>query len=152
MNKSIPATIKALKLKSKTMNCNWTNAELYETSVARGEGKIAEGGPLVVETGTHTGRSALDKFIVRDETTENTVWWENNASMTAENFENLWQDFKDFALDKELFVQELFGGADLDHRLPVQIVTEFAWHSLFIRHLLRILLLQMLQTLRQSSL
>ncbi|MBL4617556.1 MAG: phosphoenolpyruvate carboxykinase [Robiginitomaculum sp.] len=120
------------------MNCNWTNAELYETSVARGEGKIAEGGPLVVETGTHTGRSALDKFIVRDETTENTVWWENNASMTAENFENLWQDFKDFALDKELFVQELFGGADLDHRLPVQIVTEFAWHSLFIRHLLRI--------------
>ncbi|MCF6293000.1 MAG: phosphoenolpyruvate carboxykinase [Robiginitomaculum sp.] len=138
MNKSIPATIEKLGLVSKTMNCNWTNAELYETSVARGEGKIAQGGPLVVETGVHTGRSALDKFIVRDETTENAVWWGNNASMTAKNFENLWQDFKDFALDKELFVQELFGGADLDHRLPVQIVTEFAWHSLFIRHLLRI--------------
>jgi len=135
---SIPATIDALGLRAKTMNCNWPNAALYENTVRSGSGQVAEGGALVVKTGTHTGRSAKDKYTVRDAETENSVWWDSNESITPENFENLWQDFKEYATDKELFVQELFGGADLDHRLPVQVVTEYAWHSLFIRHLLRI--------------
>ncbi len=138
MTHSIPASINELGLSAKAINCNWSNAALYEHSVQSGAGKIAEGGPLVVTTGQHTGRSALDKYTVRDDETENSVWWDANVSITPENFENLWQDFKDYASDKELFVQELFGGADPNYRLPVQIVTEYAWHSLFIRHLLRI--------------
>ncbi|MEM9225682.1 MAG: phosphoenolpyruvate carboxykinase, partial [Pseudomonadota bacterium] len=82
--------------------------------------------------------SAKDKFTVRDEATEDTVWWDNNASMTPAHFDALWDDFKAHLEDKDLFVQELFGGADLHHRLPVRIINEYAWHSLFIRHLLRI--------------
>jgi len=117
---------------------NWTPAKLYETAVQRGEGKVAKGGPLVVKTGKHTGRSATDKFVVRDTETENTVWWEGNASMTPAHFDVLRQDFANHMKDMELFAADTFGGADLDHRLPVQIVTEFAWHGLFVNHLLRI--------------
>jgi len=120
---------------------NWGPARLYETAVSSGEGKVAKGGALVVKTGKHTGRSATDKFVVRDAETENTVWWGDNASMTPEQFALLRDDFAAHMAKKgsgkKLFAQETFGGADLDHRLPVQIVTEFAWHSLFVRHLLR---------------
>jgi phosphoenolpyruvate carboxykinase (ATP) len=121
-----------------TINLNWNEARLYHEILRRDEGEVAEGGALVVKTGAHTGRSAKDKFTVRDETTENTVWWDNNASMTPEQHATLWNDFRAHMQGKELFVQQLFGGADLDHRVPVRIVNELAWHSLFIRHLLRI--------------
>ncbi len=116
---------------------NWNAARLYERAIASGEGKVAQGGALVVKTGKHTGRSALDKFIVRDAETENTVWWDGNASMTPEHFANLREDFAAHMNGKELFALDTFGGADLDYRLPVQIVTEFAWHGLFVHHLLR---------------
>ncbi|MEE2527238.1 phosphoenolpyruvate carboxykinase [Hyphobacterium sp. HN65] len=119
------------------LNHNWTEAALYQEAVRRGEGEVAKGGALVVKTGQHTGRSAKDKFTVRDETTEDTVWWDTNASITSDQFAAIWDDFQTHMAGKELFVQDLFGGADLDHRLPVRVVTEFAWHSLFIRHLLR---------------
>ncbi len=124
--------------KVQKINWNWPNAALYEEAVRRGEGCISQGGPLVVQTGQHTGRSANDKFIVRDSETENTIWWDQNVSMKPSQFDVLWGDFKDYMGENELFLQELFGGADLDHRLPVNVITEFAWHSLFIRHLLRI--------------
>ena len=109
---------------------------LYQTAIERGEGEVAESGPLVVKTGAHTGRSALDKFVVRDEETEDAVWWDNNAAMTSDQFDTLLADMVEFAECKELFVQDLYGGADLVHRLPTRVVTEFAWHSLFIQHLL----------------
>ncbi len=132
-------TLNALGItKADTVNWNWVNPALYELAIQRGEGDVAQGGPLVVKTGQHTGRSANDKFTVRDETTENTIWWDQNAAMSPAQFDTLWGDVKTYMADKELFVQELFGGADLDYRLPVNIITEFAWHSLFIRHLLRI--------------
>ena len=117
---------------------NWNEAQLYERSISSGEARVAQGGPLVVETGQHTGRSAKDKFTVRDAATEDTVWWDNNAAMTSAHFDVLWEDFKTHLEGKELFSQDLYGGADLDHRLPVRVVTEYAWHALFIRHLLRI--------------
>ena len=132
------AVLAELGIQPKTVRKNWNEACLYETSVASGESRVAKGGPLVVETGQHTGRSAKDKFTVRDDTTENTVWWDNNAAMTPEHFDVLFEDFKAHLADKDVFVQELFGGADLSHRLPVTVLTEYAWHSLFIRHLLRI--------------
>ena len=84
---------------------NLRPAELYEEAVRRGEGQIAADGPFVVKTGVHTGRSAKDKFIVRDATTENTVWWDNNKSMTAEAFDLLHADMLKHAEGKELFIQ-----------------------------------------------
>ena len=130
--------LESLGIKAGTVHLNWNEARLYEEIVRRGEGEIAEGGALVVKTGVHTGRSAKDKFTVRDETTENQVWWDNNASITPDHFAALWDDFRAHMEGKELFVQLLFGGADKDHRLPVRVVNELSWHSLFIRHLLRV--------------
>ncbi len=117
---------------------NLGTEQLVEQAVARGEGKLAKHGPLVVETGPHTGRSAKDKFIVRDETTEDTVWWGKvNASMTSEHFANLKQDFLAALGDKEdLFVADLFGGSQPEHRVNVRVINEMAWHNLFIRTLL----------------
>lgn len=115
---------------------NLPMARLMEMAIARGEGHLAAQGPLVVKTGIHTGRSAGDKFIVREPSVERHIWWDNNKSMTPAHFEALTQDFMTYAQGKELFVQDLFGGADKTHRLPVRVVTEFAWHSLFIQHLL----------------
>ncbi len=117
---------------------NWNEVRLYERAVADGEAEVAKGGALLVKTGLHTGRSAKDKFTVRDETTENTVWWDNNESMTPAQFDALYADFQSHLEGKTLYMQQLFGGADLDHRLPVRVINEFAWHSLFIRHLLRV--------------
>jgi len=121
----------------RTAHHNWSEEALYEESVRRGEARIAKGGALVVETGQHTGRSAKDKFTVRDATSEDSVWWDSNASMTSDQFGTLLDDFRAHMKERDLFVSDLFGGADLDHRLPVRVFTEFAWHGLFIRHLLR---------------
>ena len=117
---------------------NLGTARLVETAIARGEGVLADGGALVVETGAHTGRSAKDKFIVRDAETESTVWWgKTNAAMTPDHFAALKKDFLAAVADKKtLFVQDLFGGSQPEHRVNVRVITELAWHSLFIRTLL----------------
>ncbi|WP_137388737.1 phosphoenolpyruvate carboxykinase [Rhodoligotrophos defluvii] len=115
---------------------NQTAAELYETAVKRGEGSIAQGGAFVVSTGQHTGRSAKDKFIVCDETTRDEIWWDNNRPLSPEHFNQLYKDFLVYAEGKELFVQDLYGGADPVHRLSTRIFCEYAWHALFIQHLL----------------
>ena len=116
---------------------NLNDARLYEESIRRGEGAVTLHGPLAVTTGQHTGRSAQDKFIVRDEETEDTIWWDNNKPMSREHFERLREDFLLHAQGREIFVHDLYGGADERHRINVRICTEFAWHGLFIRHLLR---------------
>ena len=120
----------------KTVHWNLTVAELYEEAIRRGEGHVAKNGPLVVLTGLHTGRSATDKFVVRDAATEDNVWWDNNKPMTPAHFDALHADMMTFAQGRELFAKDLYGGADLEHRLPVRIVTEYAWHSLFVHQLL----------------
>jgi len=111
---------------------------LVEASLAAGEGALSKHGALVVKTGAHTGRSAKDKFIVRDATTEDTVWWGKvNASMTPEHFAALKEDFMAAVADKEtLYVADLFGGSQPEHRVNVRVINELAWHNLFIRTLL----------------
>jgi phosphoenolpyruvate carboxykinase (ATP) len=116
---------------------NSSPAELIEAAIRRGEGKFASTGALVVETGVHTGRSAQDKFTVRDATTDKTVWWDNNKSITPAQFEVLLGDFLAHAKSRELFVQDLYAGADPKHRLNARIFCERAWHALFISYLLR---------------
>ncbi|MEQ1669793.1 MAG: phosphoenolpyruvate carboxykinase [Hyphomicrobium sp.] len=116
---------------------NTLEAELMEIAIRRGEGQLASTGSFVVETGQHTGRSAQDKYVVRDEGTDKAIWWDNSKEMSEEQFDRLLADFIAFARHKELFVQDLYAGADTTHRLNTRIVTETAWHALFIRHLLR---------------
>ena len=121
-----------------TLHWNLTTAPLVELAVQRGEGLLAKDGPLVVKTGKHTGRSAKDKFIVRDAETENTVWWgKSNAAMTPDAFAALKGDFlAHLGTKADLFVQDLHGGSQPEHRVKVRVITEYAWHSLFIRTML----------------
>jgi phosphoenolpyruvate carboxykinase (ATP) len=111
-------------------------AELYELAIQRGEGQVVSTGALAMRTGAHTGRSAADKFIVRDDLTDHTVWWDNNKAMSPAHFETLLEDFIAHGSERELICQDLYAGADLQYRLCARIYTELAWHALFIRHLL----------------
>ena len=120
----------------KSVTWNLGAAALYEEAVRRGEGDVAKNGPLVVRTGIHTGRSAGDKFVVRDADTESQVWWDNNKAMSPAQFDALHADMMVHAQGRELFAKDLFGGADLTHRISVRVVTEFAWHALFVHQLL----------------
>ncbi|MCG6119801.1 MAG: phosphoenolpyruvate carboxykinase (ATP), partial [Blastomonas sp.] len=123
-----------------TENLRWNlgTEALVEEALRNGEGSLAAGGALVVATGKHTGRSATDKFIVRDAETENSVWWgKTNVAMTPQNFAALKADFLAFLADKpKLYVQDLFGGSQPEYRVNVRVINEFAWHSQFIRTLL----------------
>src|SRR3984885_11860724 len=120
----------------KAVNWNLSAPALYEEAVRRGEGNVAKNGPLVVRTGQHTGRSASDKFVVRDASTENTVWWDNNKAMSPAHFDALYADMMAHAEGREFFAKDLFGGADLTHRHSGPLVPEYAWHSLFVNQLL----------------
>lgn len=117
---------------------NLNTPELVEASLCAGEGALSKHGALVVKTGAHTGRSAKDKFIVRDGETEDTVWWGKvNKSMTPEHFAALKADFMAALKDKQtLYVADLFGGSQPEHRVNVRVINELAWHNLFIRTLL----------------
>lgn len=121
-----------------TLFHNLGTPQLIEKAVERGEGRLAKDGPLVVATGKHTGRSASDKFIVKDAETESTVWWgKTNVPMSPEHFAALKADFLAEAGKKEtLFVADLFGGSQPEHRVKVRVINEYAWHNLFIRTLL----------------
>ncbi|WP_424993209.1 phosphoenolpyruvate carboxykinase [Oceaniradius stylonematis] len=115
---------------------NLSEPQLYEYALSRGEAELAAGGALVARTGEHTGRSAKDKFVVRDGLVDDHVWWDNNKPMAPDAFERLYTDMLAATNGKELFVQDLTGGADAEHAINVRVVTEKAWHSLFIRNLL----------------
>jgi phosphoenolpyruvate carboxykinase (ATP) len=107
---------------------------LYEESVFRGEGSIANQGPFVVHTGKHTARAAADKFVVREPSSEEYIWWgSHNRPFSPENFNTLLARVQAYLQGRDVFVQDCFGGADTDYRLPVRIITENAWHSLFAR-------------------
>ena len=117
---------------------NLTTAPLVEHAVRRGEGLLAKEGPLVVRTGKFTGRAAKDKYIVRNSVTEDTVWWGKvNQPMDADAFDRLHDDFLLALGDKDmLFVADLYGGSQPEHRLRVRVINELAWHNLFVRTLL----------------
>lgn len=109
---------------------------LYEEAVFRGEGVTSAGGAFVVNTGKHTARSANDKFVVREVSSEEHVWWgQYNRPFAPDKFEELYARMLGFLQRRDVFVQDLYAGADEKHRLPVRIVTELAWHSMFVRNM-----------------
>ncbi|MBP6736384.1 MAG: phosphoenolpyruvate carboxykinase [Rhodobacteraceae bacterium] len=116
---------------------NFIEPALVEEAVKRGEGRLGKGGAFLCSTGQFTGRSPKDKFVVRTPAVEDSIWWENNAPMSPEAFDRLYEDMLAHMKGRDYFVQDLFAGADPEHRLDVRVVTELAWHGLFIRHMLR---------------
>jgi len=121
-----------------TIHANLGTAALVEHALARGEGKLAAHGPLVVETGRFTGRSVKDKFVVRDATSEETInWGPINQPMSQQHWDALKEDFISALGEQEtLYVTDLFGGSQPEHRVNVRVVSQMAWHSLFVRTLL----------------
>ncbi len=115
---------------------NLPHEALYEEISFRREGKIAKSGPLVVGTGKHTARSANDKFIVKEATTQENIWWgEYNRPFSAEKFNDLVNRLQGYLQGRDLFVQDCFAGADPSYRLPIRVITEHAWHALFARNM-----------------
>jgi phosphoenolpyruvate carboxykinase (ATP) len=115
---------------------NLRRAALYEEIIFRGEGKISQGGAVVVNTGRHTARSPNDKYIVRESSTEKHVWWgEYNRPLSPEKFNELFDRLQAFLQGKDVFVQDCFVCADEVQRVPIRVITEYAWHSLFARNM-----------------
>jgi phosphoenolpyruvate carboxykinase (ATP) len=107
---------------------------LYEEASFRQEGLMAYGGPLVVNTGTWSARAAQDKYIVREASTEDKIWWgEYNRPYAPEAFSSLYGRVQAFLQDEELFVQDCYAGADPAYRMPIRVIAEYAWHALFAR-------------------
>ncbi len=121
-----------------TVHWNLTTAPLVEQAVSRGEGKLANDGPLVVKTGAHTGRSAQDRFVVRNATSEDTVWWgKSNRPMEVDAFDRLHADFlAALAAKNTLYAADLYGGSQAEYRVRVRVINELSWHNLFIRTML----------------
>ncbi len=115
---------------------NLSTPALYEEIVRRREGVIAHLGPIVVRTGHHTGRSPRDKFIVREESSAERIWWgKDNRPIDIRNFDYLYHRMLAYLQGKDIFVQDCFAGADTRYQVPVRIITEYAWHNLFARNM-----------------
>ncbi len=115
---------------------NLPTEALYEEAIFRSEGQITYHGPLVVNTGKHTARSANDKFVVREVDSEKNIWWgEYNRPFGIDKFNLVFQRLQGFLQGRDLFVQDCYAGADPNYRLPVRIITEYAWHSQFVRNM-----------------
>ena len=113
-----------------------TTSQLYAHALARGDATLAEGGPLVVDTGAHTGRSPKDKFIVREPGSEERIWWGDvNAEISEESFERLRDKVRAELGSGDVYVVDAFAGADPAHRIAVRVLTGSPWHALFAKTL-----------------
>jgi phosphoenolpyruvate carboxykinase (ATP) len=112
---------------------NLTPPELYEHAVRRGEGLIAANGPFCAVTRPHTGRSPNDKFLVEESGSRERIWWGKvNQPLAPDHFERLHADVVAHLNEQELYVRDVFAGADPVYRLPIRFVTPNAWHALFV--------------------
>jgi phosphoenolpyruvate carboxykinase (ATP) len=113
---------------------NLSTPALYEEAIRRREGAVGHMGPLVVRTGQYTGRSANDKFIVREPSSEDMIWWgQHNRPFDPEHFELLKIRLQAYLQGRDVFVQDCYAGADPEYRLKLRVITETAWHSMFAR-------------------
>ena len=148
LNIKTPAEDQALALKSlydlenqglsnlRKVYWNLPSESLYEEIVFRREGRISHQGPVIVDSGIHTARAANDKFVVREPNSEDHIWWgEYNRPVSPATFDETLSRMQGFVQGRDLFVQDCYAGADPEYRLPIRIVTEFAWHSLFVRNM-----------------
>jgi phosphoenolpyruvate carboxykinase (ATP) len=115
---------------------NLTTAALYEHAIRRYEGQVSHLGPLVVSMGQHTGRAALDKYVVEEEATAGDIWWGKvNVKFPEAQFDALLRRMTAYLRGKTVFVQDAYAGADERYRQSVRVVTEYAWHNLFARNM-----------------
>lgn len=105
---------------------------LYEEILFRAEGRLSYQGSLVVSSGKHTARAAQDKFIVKEPTTEDKIWWGGyNQPISEDQFNDLLDRMRNYLKGRDVFVKDCYAGADPKYKMPVRVITEYAWHSLF---------------------
>jgi phosphoenolpyruvate carboxykinase (ATP) len=115
---------------------NLTPAELVEEAVNRGEGTLVDTGALAADTGEFTGRSPKDRFVVCDETTEDSVWWGDvNIKFDSAKFDKLYDRVCAYLYGKEIFVRDAYACADPEYRMNIRVVTETAYHNIFANNL-----------------
>jgi phosphoenolpyruvate carboxykinase (ATP) len=120
-----------------TVYWNLSTPALYEEIIFRNEGNLVNQGPVLVKTGKHTARAANDKFVVREDTTVDDIWWSDyNRPISPEKFNAILTRAQSYTQGEDLFVQDCYAGNDRNYRLPIRIITEHAWQSLFARNML----------------
>jgi phosphoenolpyruvate carboxykinase (ATP) len=130
--------VRAVTALGRSLKANLSTAALYEVAIRDSEGLVAADGPLVVRTGKHTGRSPLDKFVVREASSQAKIWWgEVNQPISEEHYDRLRARLVDYLAERDLFAQDCFIGAHPDHRRSLRVYTETAWASIFARNLFR---------------
>jgi phosphoenolpyruvate carboxykinase (ATP) len=117
------------------IHANLTTPALVEHALQRSEGVLTDAGAFAAITSPHTGRSPKDKFVIEEPGAAERIWWEKNPRLDPAAFERLHEDVRAYLDARELFVQDLFGGADPAYRLPVRFITPNAWHALFVRNM-----------------
>ncbi|MPY90907.1 MAG: phosphoenolpyruvate carboxykinase (ATP) [Luteitalea sp.] len=129
-------SLHAYGIRQARVHWNLSRPAVYERAVCRGEGLISDTGQLVCRTAPHTGRSPHDKFIVREPSSEEEIWWgEVNRPIERDCFAAVRHALATALEGKDLFVQDCYAGADPRYRLRVRVIAERAWHCLFARHL-----------------
>ncbi len=129
------AALKILGLEN-TGHVHWnlSTAALYEEAIRNREGRVSHLGPLVVRTGPYTGRSPNDKFIVHESESEGLVWWgASNHSFATTHYEHLRDRVLAYLQGRDLYIQDVYAGADPENQIAIQVVSESAWHALFAR-------------------
>ena len=117
-------------------NWNLTVPALYEESIRRQECMLSRGGALVVRTGEHTGRAPNDKFITEEASSKADIWWGAvNRPIAETQFEGVYRKLMAYYQGRDLFVQDCYAGAAPSYRLPIRVITDSAWHSLFARNM-----------------
>ncbi|MFC2172260.1 phosphoenolpyruvate carboxykinase (ATP) [Acidobacteriota bacterium] len=120
----------------RTAYWNLSTPELYEEAIRRREGIVAHLGPISVRTGYHTGRSPKDKFLVKEPSSQEKIWWGKvNIAYSEERFKVLYHRILAYLQTKDLFVQDVYAGADQKYSVPVRVINEDAWHNLFVRNM-----------------
>jgi phosphoenolpyruvate carboxykinase (ATP) len=117
------------------IHANLTPSALLEHAVRRNEGHLSDHGAFAAVTTPHTGRSPKDKFLIEEPGTADRIWWEKNPRLDPEAFDRLHEDVRGYLDAHEVYVQDLFGGADPAYRIPVRFITPNAWHALFVRNM-----------------
>jgi phosphoenolpyruvate carboxykinase (ATP) len=115
---------------------NVNTPRLYEEIIKRREGAVVHLGPIIVRTGHHTARAANEKFIVKEPSSEKNIWWgKENRPFEEDRFNTLYLRLMAYLQGRDLFIQDCFAGADPEYRIPIRVIAETAWHSLFARNI-----------------
>ncbi|MHA2252054.1 MAG: phosphoenolpyruvate carboxykinase (ATP), partial [Candidatus Kariarchaeaceae archaeon] len=115
---------------------NLSVESLYEESLFRKESRLTKLGPLAVDTGKHTARAAKDKYVIKEPEHEKEIWWgEYNRPFSEQKFNDILGRLQAYLQGRDVFVQDLYVGQDENHRMPIRIITELAWHSIFARNM-----------------